>query len=44
MRSTANKSRAGLALLALASSIGLSLGMATAANADPKNGRAPARM
>ena len=38
MRTTANRSRAGIALLALASSIGLSLGVATPANADPKNG------
>ena len=41
MRTTANRSRAGIALLALASSIGLSLGMATPANADPKRGTIP---
>ena len=41
MGSTANRSRAGIALLALASSIGLSLGVATPANADPKNGLLP---
>ena len=41
MRTTANRSRAGIALLALASSIGLSLGVATPANADPKNGLLP---
>jgi hypothetical protein len=41
MRTTANTSRAGIALLALAGSIGLSLGVATPANADPKNGLLP---
>ena len=38
MRTTANRSRGGIALLALATSIGLSLGAATRANADPKRG------
>ena len=41
MRITENRSRGGLALLALAGSIGLSLGVATAASADPKNGVLP---
>jgi len=41
MRTTANRPRAGIALLALASSIGLSLGVAVPANADPKRGVIP---
>ena len=41
MSTTANTSRAGIALLALAISIGLSLGVATPANADPKSGVVP---
>jgi hypothetical protein len=41
MRTTAKGSRVSIALLALASSVGLSLGLATAANADPKNGVLP---
>ena len=41
MGTTANRARVGIALLALASSIGQSLGVATPANADPKNGVLP---
>ena len=41
MRTTANRSRGSLALLALAGSIGLSLGVATGATADPKHGVLP---
>jgi hypothetical protein len=41
MRPTANRSRPGIALLALASSIGLSLGVAGPSNADPKGGVVP---
>jgi hypothetical protein len=41
MRPTANSSRLGIALLALASSIGLSLGVAGPSNADPKGGVVP---
>ncbi len=41
MRSIANRSHVGIALLALAASIGLTLGVATAASADPKSGVIP---
>ena len=41
MRTTVNRSRGGLALLALASSMGLSFAVPTAANADPKSGVLP---
>jgi hypothetical protein len=41
MRTTANKSRGRLALLVLAGSTALSLGMGTAASADPKSGVLP---
>jgi hypothetical protein len=38
MRTTAKGPRVGIALVALASSVGLSLGLAAPANADPKSG------
>ena len=41
MRTRANRSRGILALLALAGSIGLGLGVATGATADPKHGVLP---
>ena len=41
MRTTAIGSRRGVALLALLSSIGLSLGVASPANADPRGGVVP---
>ena len=41
MSTTANTSRAGIALLALAISIALSLGLATPVSADPKRGVVP---
>ena len=41
MRTTVNRSRAGIALLALAAPIGLSLGVATPTSADPKRGVIP---
>ncbi len=41
MRIAGNSARAGIALLALVGSIGLSLGLAVPANADPESGVLP---